>query len=321
MCFVAGTEVATSSGLVPIETISVGDRVLTSEGRSETLVDESWRLVELEMPSPAGGRNAIQIRLLRPPSWLAANGVAVGRTVWLAYEEIALAGEALVKRIGPGPRIAAVPGRVVLSTINQTANDVVRLRLSGEGEVIEATSSHRFYSVDRGDWVRADNLQSGEHVRTATGALAVSGVDVLPGAQRVFNLEVESEHEYFVSELRALSHNTDPCGGGAARGGIDLPPGGAAPEQVTPGVRRVEGWYQSENRARPEPYSAHYDEYGRQIGRTDYTPQPDPRTHTDPHHHLREYGPGYGPRGRETGPHPGPHPLDEGRPVPGGTPP
>ncbi|MGK3985805.1 Hint domain-containing protein [Sorangium sp. So ce136] len=101
----------------------------------------------------------------------------------------------------------------MLSTINQTANDIVRLRFSGEGEVIEATSSHRFYSVDRGDWVRADDLQTGEHVRTATGTLAVSGVDVLPGAQRVFNLEVESEHEYFVSELRVLSHNTEPCGG------------------------------------------------------------------------------------------------------------
>ncbi|WP_437956071.1 RHS repeat-associated core domain-containing protein [Sorangium sp. So ce119] len=226
VCFVAGTEVTTSSGLVPIETVSVGDRVLTSDGRSETLVDESWRLVELEMPIRAGARDTIQIRLLRPPSWLAAHGVAEGRTVWLAYEEISLAGEALVRHLGPAPPIAAVPGRVVLSTINQTANDIVRLRFRGEGEVIEATASHRFYSVDRGDWARADNLKTGEHVRTASGTLAVSGVDVLPSVQRVFNLEVESEHEYFVSELRVLSHNTEPCGGGAARGApkaVNLP--------------------------------------------------------------------------------------------------
>ncbi len=38
------------------------------------------------------------------------------------------------------------------------------------------------------------------------------------------------------------------------------------------------------NRAAPEPYSAHYDDYGRQVGRTDYTSQPDPSTHTNPHH-------------------------------------
>ncbi|AUX27821.1 uncharacterized protein SOCEGT47_084190 [Sorangium cellulosum] len=207
---------ATSSGLVPIETISVGDRVLTSDGRSETVVDESWRVVELEMPSPAGVREPIQIRLLRPPSWLADNGVARGRTVWLAFEEISLAGDARVTRIGPAPRIADVPGRVVLSTLNQTANDVVRLRFGGEEEVVEATSSHRFYSVDRSDWVRADNLEAGEYVRTASGTVAISRVDVLPDAQRVFNLEVEAEHEYFVSELRVLGHNA--CGEGAAGG-------------------------------------------------------------------------------------------------------
>lgn len=125
---------------MPIETVSVGDRGLTSDGRSEA-------------------------------------------TVWLAYDEIALAGEALVKRIGPGPRIAAGPGRMVLSTSDQTANDVLRLGFSGEGEVIEATSLHRVYSVDRGDWVGAGNVQSGEHVRTAMGALAVSGVDVLSGGR------------------------------------------------------------------------------------------------------------------------------------------
>ncbi|WP_438015513.1 Hint domain-containing protein [Sorangium sp. So ce315] len=193
LCFVAGTEVATSSGLVPIETVAVGGRVLTSDGRSDTLVDESWRLVKLEMPIRAGTRDAIQIRLLRPRSWLATHGVAEGRTVWLAYEEISLAGEALVTHIGPAPRIAAVPGRVVLSTNNQTANDIIRLSFSGEGEVVEAASSHRLYSVDRGDWVRAGNLETGEHVRTATGTLAVSGVDVLPGAQRVFSLEVEND--------------------------------------------------------------------------------------------------------------------------------
>ncbi|MGK4008270.1 polymorphic toxin-type HINT domain-containing protein [Sorangium sp. So ce1036] len=224
-CFVAGTEVATSSGLVPIETISVGDRVLTSDGRSDTVVDESWRVVELEMPSPAGVREAIQIRLLRPPSWLADNGVARGRTVWLAFEEISLAGDALVTHIGPAPRIADVPGRVVLSTLNQTANDVVRLRLGGEEEVVEATSSHRFYSVDRSDWVRADNLEAGEYVRTASGTVAISWVEVLPGAQRVFNLEVESEHEYFVSELRVLSHNTKPCGEEGVNGDAGARPG------------------------------------------------------------------------------------------------
>jgi len=87
-------------------------------------------------------------------------------------------------------------------------------------------------------------------------------------------------------------------------------PGRMAPDQVTPGTRHIRGTYDSPSRSAPEPYSAHYDEYGRQIGRTDYTAQPDPKTHTDPHYHTREYGPGYGPRGKETGPLSGLHPLD-----------
>lgn len=86
---------------------------------------------------------------------------------------------------------------------------------------------------------------------------------------------------------------------------------GKAPEQVEPGTRNVRGVYNPSDRAAAEPYSAHYDEYGRQIGRTDYTNQPDPATHTNPHHHTVEHGPGYGPKGKETGPIPGPHPLDE----------
>ena len=87
-------------------------------------------------------------------------------------------------------------------------------------------------------------------------------------------------------------------------------PRGKAPDQVTPGITNVKGEYDPPTRSQPEPYSAHYDQYGRQIGRTDYTDQPDPSCHTNPHHHIREYGPGYGPKGKETY-FPGPHPLDQ----------
>jgi hypothetical protein len=82
---------------------------------------------------------------------------------------------------------------------------------------------------------------------------------------------------------------------------------GAAPNQVTPGIREQNGVYFSPNRTQPERWRATYDQYGRQIGRTDYTNQPDPMTHADPHYHLRIYGPGYGPKGFESGPFPGEH--------------
>ena len=116
-----------------------------------------------------------------------------------------------------------------------------------------------------------------------------------------------------------VSFDLDDIPGPIARPPTEFAPGSPAPDQVSPGVLRVEGWYQSPNRRLPEPFSAHYDAHGRITGRTDYTPQPDPRTHTDPHHHLYEYGPGYSPY-REIGPLDGPHPLDQGHSVPGGRP-
>lgn len=92
--------------------------------------------------------------------------------------------------------------------------------------------------------------------------------------------------------------------------GLTGAPRAKAPDQVMPGVRNITGYYDPPTRGRPEAYSAHYDAFGRQIGRTDFTNQPDPRTHSNPHHHMREYGPGFGPKGREIGPLPGLHPLD-----------
>src|SRR5690606_31579827 len=71
---------------------------------------------------------------------------------------------------------------------------------------------HRFYSLDRQAWVAADELVRGERLRTQTGELILRSVSRLDGAHRVFNIEVETDHEYFVSDARVLTHNNS-CGG------------------------------------------------------------------------------------------------------------
>ena len=158
-------------------------------------------------------------------------------------------------------------------------------------------------------WTAAGELQRGARLRTQDGGVVeVESVAQRRGEFAVYNLEVASIHSYYVSPLRILVHNQSGGTGGGGGGGFA--PGGKAPDQVMPGVRNVRGVYDPPTRRAPEPYSAHYDEYGRQIGRTDYTNQPDPAVHTNPHHHIRDYGPGFGPKGLERGPFPGPHPLD-----------
>ncbi|KAA3606479.1 MAG: hypothetical protein DWQ01_17620 [Planctomycetota bacterium] len=91
----------------------------------------------------------------------------------------------------------------------------------------------------------------------------------------------------------------------AARNGRGF--GAKAPQQVTPGVQHLQGQY-IDDVGQVQPWRAQYDEFGRLKERTDFTDLPDPSTHTNPHHHTREYGPGYGRKGKDTR-HAGPGPY------------
>jgi hypothetical protein len=75
---------------------------------------------------------------------------------------------------------------------------------------VTATTGHRFYSVDRGDWVPAVELKPGETLRDASG----DEVTVVRLAERnatttVYNLTVDSEHTYYVlaGDSAVLVHN------------------------------------------------------------------------------------------------------------------
>jgi YD repeat-containing protein len=69
--------------------------------------------------------------------------------------------------------------------------------------------------------------------------------------------------------------------------------GAKAPLQVEPGKTRLEGQYVDKD-GNVMPWVAHYDEFGRLIGRTDYD-DPDTRK-PNPHYHTYEWGPGKNPQ-------------------------
>ncbi len=117
----------------------------------------------------------------------------------------------------------------------------------------------------------------------------------------VYNFEVEplsakegdgaTTHSYFVGRegSGAWVHNAEY-----------LAP--KAPKQVTPGTARLTGQYVNDL-GHVEPWVAHYDEFGRLIGRTDYTRGN--MAHGIPPTHYHTYG-DWGPAntmGRETGSH------------------
>jgi hypothetical protein len=72
-----------------------------------------------------------------------------------------------------------------------------------------------------------------------------------------------------------------------------------APKQVQPGIRTLRQQRYNPRTKQVETSTVHYDEFGRQVKRTDYTnhgfsDQAKPAEyHTDPHVHVTEYGPGY----------------------------
>ncbi len=73
-----------------------------------------------------------------------------------------------------------------------------------------------------------------------------------------------------------------------------------APKQTTPGTKTQKGEHINDQ-GRVEPWEAHYDEYGRLIGRTDYNAGNKAEGIPDTHHHTYEYPPGT--NGIETGKH------------------
>jgi len=223
-CFVAGTLVHTAAGTKKIEEVRVGQRVLTTDG-DETAGEEdeydpdlrvepdqrSWRKIAVRMPDPNGSDYPVDIVALRPLTWLEKTGAEPGKWIHFSLAEMQVSGYALVTAVESCPKIEKGPGRVVLATITSVSNHVLKMRLEGQEEPLEPTALHRFYFEDRREWISAGLLRNGERIRTREGSVRFKGADRKPGATRVYNLEVQTKHCYYVAAQCVLSHNVGSC--------------------------------------------------------------------------------------------------------------
>ena len=140
------------------------------------------------------------------PASLEAHGVSgSGDHVYLKLKELGFEGWLRVVGIQDAPEISSGPGRVVLSTFTRLNNDVYEVGFVG-GAVLRGTGGHPLWSLDRDDWVSVRDLQVGERLQTAEGAVSVEALEKVRGLHRVYNLEVEGDHEYLVCVQRRLAY-------------------------------------------------------------------------------------------------------------------
>jgi hypothetical protein len=207
-----------------IDSIRVGQRVvadnpdvLSSAKTPSVSVDSAtWRKLKLraEWRWDDGTLDDVNVETLVPPEWIAQCKAQPGATVPLPVDLVEMGlPETLQAEVianDPCPTISAGSGSVVLTTVNHLNPNVKKLILKdelGHKETVHPTGSHRFYSEDRRQWINANEIRQGEHLRSISGILTVDSIESMPGVHRVYNMTVNGEHVYHVTTLGLLAHN------------------------------------------------------------------------------------------------------------------
>jgi hypothetical protein len=212
----------TSNLLIPIEQVAIGSRVPTKNPRRweyDFALPEpnqgTWKRFSLTALDDEGA--IVEAEFIRPDWWIEENGIAAGELMPLAIEELGLSGYATIQTVEDCGPIARGDGSVVTGRFTTSrVNVIVRLTVAGPDgstEVLEGTTVHPIWSLDRNDWIQLSELQEGERLQAANGIATVVSIAIVSTNVPVYNIEVHGEHVYQVGELGLLVHNTCPIGG------------------------------------------------------------------------------------------------------------
>ena len=94
----------------------------------------------------------------------------------------------------------------VIKTFNRDSQGIYEI-IAGK-ETINVTGEHPFYVLGRG-WIKTKDLQFGYFLKSSYSkeAIKISGIKELSKAATVYNIEVDCNHNYFVTSSTILVHN------------------------------------------------------------------------------------------------------------------
>jgi len=157
-CFAAETLIHTLSGPQPIQTLRIGQRVVTflpHERRGDAPVEPTlaeWaahRLVTATLWFEDG--EFINVQLLRDPDWFRMHQPEVDKAIYLDLPEMGVQGEGIVDAIEPCPPIESGEGRIITAAFHHSTGECLDIHTTGQEKATSTTGGHPFWRLESED--------------------------------------------------------------------------------------------------------------------------------------------------------------------------
>jgi hypothetical protein len=93
----------------------------------------------------------------------------------------------------------------VIDILQRETEGIYNLMVAGE--LIQVTAEHPFFVEGKG-WIKVSELMPGDKLKTsAQGSEVIESINKISGKVTVYNIEVDGNHNYFVTDKKILVHN------------------------------------------------------------------------------------------------------------------
>lgn len=182
---------------------------------NEPLAPRTWRYIDFVMTD---GKDTTAVFWLGRPVWWMEYHKAdkIGNKVWLEMPEQGIGGYATVTAIKACPHDTRAwkrsktkhSYRPVIGKFQRWSSNVWNYTFD-TGETLGATPEHPFYSLERKAYIAIGDIKLQERIRTYGGKPArLIAKKKRVGREKVYNLEIHKDHNFFVGKSGLSVHNS-----------------------------------------------------------------------------------------------------------------